>query len=86
MQGGLLENEKVHMPKRTSADAIPTKLADENNSDKVIGISHNLARKRRKLTYAAVQNIHATAKDTNEEAKTATKCGLWHTLVTSVPS
>ena len=73
------------MPKGRSADAIPTKL-DENNSDKVIGISHNLARKRRKLTYAAVQNIHATAKDTNEEAKTATKCGLWHTLVTSVPS
>ena len=85
MQRGLLENEKVHMPKGRSADAIPTKL-DENNSDKVIGISHNLARKRRKLTYAAVQNIHATAKDTNEEAKTATKCGLWHTLVTSVPS
>ncbi|CAB4000623.1 Hypothetical predicted protein [Paramuricea clavata] len=81
----LLENEKVHMPKGRSADAIPTKL-DENNSDKVIGISHNLARKRRKLTYAAVQNIHATAKDTNEEAKTATICGIWHTLVTSVPS
>jgi hypothetical protein len=33
-----------------------------------------------------VQNIHATAKDTNEEAKTANKCGLWYTLVTSVPS
>jgi hypothetical protein len=49
------------MPKGKSADEIPTKL-DENNSDKVIGISHNLARKRRKLTYAAVQNIHATAK------------------------
>jgi hypothetical protein len=31
----LLENEKVHMPKGRSADAIPTKL-DENNSDKVI--------------------------------------------------
>ena len=85
MQGGLLENEKVHMPKGKSADAIPTKL-DENNSDKVIGISHNLARKRRKLTHAAVKNIHATAKYTNEEAKTATKCGLWHTLVTSVPT
>ena len=85
MQRGLLEYEKVHMPKGRSADAIPTKL-DENNSDKVFGISHNLARKRRKLTYAAVQNIHATAKDTNEEAKTANKCGLWYTLVTSVPS
>ena len=73
---------KVHLPR---ANVLATKL-DENNSDKVSGISDNLARKRRKLTYAAVQKIHSIAKDSDDEAKTATECGLWHTLVTSVNS
>ena len=82
MQQGLLKNEKVHMPKGSSANVIPTKL-DENNSDKVIGISHNLATKRRKLTYLAAENIHSCAKATDDEAKAATKNGLWHTLVTN---
>lgn len=57
-----------------------------NNSDKVAGISDNLAGKRRKLTYAAVRNIHSIAKDSDDEAKTVTECGLWHTLVNSVNS
>ena len=83
LQRGLLENEKVHMPKGSSANVIPTKL-DENNSDKVIGISHNLASKRRKLTYLAAENIHSCAKATDDEAKAATKNGLWHTLVTNI--
>lgn len=73
------------MPKGSCANVITTKL-DENNSDKVIGISHNLARKRRGLTYTAVENIHSSAKATDDEAKTATKNGLWYTLVTNVNS
>ena len=77
LQRGLLEDMKVYLPR---ANVLATKL-DENNGDKVSGISDNLARKRGKLTYAAVQNIHSIAKDSDDEAKTATECGLWHTLV-----
>jgi hypothetical protein len=40
------------MPKRTIADAIPTKL-DENNSDKVIGIFHNLQAKETDIRCSA---------------------------------
>ena len=79
LQQGLLEDMKVHLPR---AKVLATKL-DKNNSDKVAGISDNLAGKRRKLTYAAVQNIHSIAKGNDDEAKTATECGLWHTLVNS---
>ena len=33
-----------------------------------------------------MQHIHSIAKDSDDEAKTATECGLWHTLVNSVNS
>ena len=71
---------KLYLPRAT---VLATKL-DENNSDKVAGFSDNLAGKRRKLIHAAVQDIHSIIKDSDDEAKIATKCGLWHTLVNSV--
>ena len=72
----------MHLPKGPCCNVIATNL-DENNSDHVIGISHNLASKRRKLTYTAAENIHSSAKATEEEAKAAARNGLWYTLITN---
>ena len=78
-QRGLLDNEMVHMP-RGSIVATPSTL-DENNSDKVIGVSHNIATKRRRLTYDAAKKIHANSNLTEPEVQCATATRMWNTLV-----
>ena len=61
-----------------------TKL-DENNSDKVTGISHTITAKRRKWMYDAAIKIHANPKSTKPEATyCAVANGMWNTLVTNV--
>ena len=60
-----------------------TKL-DENNSDKVTGISHTIVAKRRKRTYDAAMKIHAIPKSTKPEATCVAGNGMWNTLVTNV--
>ena len=59
---------------------------DENNSDKVIGVSHNIATKRRRLTYDAAKKIHANSNLTEPEVQCATASGMWNMLVTNVKS
>ena len=70
---------------RGSIVATPSTL-DENNSDKVIGVSHNIATKRRRLTYDAAKKIHANSNLTEPEVQCATASGMWNTLVTNVKS
>ena len=60
---------------------MPTTL-DENNSDKCVGLSHNISAKRRKLTYDSAKKIHSTPS-TEPEVQCATANGLWSTLVTN---
>ncbi|KAJ7391279.1 hypothetical protein OS493_019411 [Desmophyllum pertusum] len=76
---GLLEDEKVHLP-RGSQTTIPTKL-DVENSDCMVGLSHNTASKRRKLTVNAATKIHSCSKSPDASSKTATLNGLWNTFV-----
>lgn len=83
-QRGLLDNEKVHLP-RGQHVVTPTTL-DENNCDKSVGVSRNIAAKRRKLTYDAANKIHSNPSSTEPEVQCATANGLWNTLVTNVKS
>ena len=55
-----------------------TKL-DENNSDKVTGISHTIAAKRRKRTYDAAMKIHVIPKSTKPGATCVAANGMWNT-------
>ena len=76
-QHGLLEDEKVHLPRGSS---ISTKL-DKENGDCVIGLSHKIASKRKKLTVDAAKKIHSCSKLPDASSKEATLNGLWNTFV-----
>ena len=69
----------VHLPRGQDV-VMPTTL-DENNSDKCVGLSHNISVKRRKLTYEAAKKIHSRPSSTEPEVQCATASGLWSTLV-----
>ena len=77
LQRGLLDNEIVHLPR--GHVVTPTTL-DENNSDKCVGLSHIL-RKRRKLMYDCAKKVHSRPSSTEPEVQCATANGLWSTLV-----
>lgn len=68
----------MHLP-RGQHVVTPTTL-DENNSDKCVGLSHNISAKRRKLTYDCAKKVHSTPS-TEPEVQCATANGLWSTLV-----
>jgi len=74
---GLLEDEKVHLPRGSS---ISTKL-DKENSDCVAGLSHKIASKRRKLTVDVAKRIHSCSKLPDVSSKEATLNGLWNAFV-----
>ena len=78
LQRGLLDNEIVHLPRGRLL--LPTTL-DENNSDKCVGLSLNISRKRRKLTYDCAKKVHSRPSSTEPEVQCATANGLWSTLV-----
>lgn len=83
-QRGLLDNEKVHLPR--GQHVVTRTTLDENNCDKSVGVSCNIAAKRRKLTYDAAKKIHSNPSSTEPEVQCATANGLWNTLVTNVKS
>lgn len=47
----------------------------------MVGLSHNIASKRRKLTVIAATKIHSCSKTPDASSKTATLNGLWNTFV-----
>lgn len=47
----------------------------------MVGLSHNTASKRRKLTVNAATKIHSCSKSPDASSKTATLNGLWNTFV-----
>lgn len=83
-QRGIIDNEIAHMPRGPGSTITTATKLDENNSDKVTGISHTIAAKRRKRTYDAAMKIHANPKSTKPEATCAVANGMWNTLVTNV--
>ena len=68
----------MHLP-RGQHVVTPTTL-DDNNSDKCVGLSHNISAKRRKLTYDCAKKVHSTP-NAEPEGQCATANGLWSTLV-----
>ena len=72
------------MPRGPGSTITTATKLDENNSDKVTGIFHTIAAKRRKRTYDAAMKIHANPKSTKPEATCAVANGIWNTLVTNV--
>lgn len=50
-------------------------------SDKCVGLSHNILRKRRKLMYDCAKKVHSRPSSTEPEVQCATANGLWSTLV-----
>ena len=51
------------------------------NSDCMVGVSHNVASKRRMLTVNAATKIHSWSKSPDASSKTGTLNGLWSTFV-----